>query len=482
MIDSLFDGYSLEIFTPELFLVGLALVLLMADTFLKKLPKRFLGLAGAVCTLLTAFALQDEIYALLAVVATGLTLLLSFDYAKITNASSNESGTQDGTGEFYILPILACAGISAMTKATDLVMLFIGLEVLTLSSYILVGYYRRNYGSVEAGVKYLVLGAVSTGILVFGAAWYFGMTGTFTLSPSVVAATFIVNDGIAAGLMMAATFLILGAAFKIGAVPMHIWIPDVYQGAPTPTTAFLSVASKVAGFALLTILLTPFLSYIGATFGYAHRIYTVLAIVAALSLIIGNLGAIAQTNMKRLLGYSSIAQAGFILPLYLQCGHADFDAPFVPFYLAVYMIATMGAFFALAQVRIQRGSEEISAFRALGKTNPRLAFAITVLFASLAGVPLTGGFFAKLSSFITVTEASGSSHACLMCWLFPIMIICAAAGFYYYFKVIRMMYWETPLEEDKPLRTPVVTGIVLAASVAFLIICGVMPLFTGPLF
>lgn len=174
---------------------------------------------------------------------------------------------------------------------------------------------------------------------------------------------------------------------------MQLWIPDVYQGAPTPVTAFLSVASKVAGFALLSIILAPFAALPPVEF--------VVALMAAATLLVGNLGAIPQTNLKRMMGYSSIAQAGFILPLFIGTMDGRL-APNAPFYLAVYLVMTFGAFFALAMIRIQRGSEEISAFRGLGKTNPRLALAITIMFASLAGVPLTAGFFAKMISFVHV--------------------------------------------------------------------------------
>lgn len=470
MINAVCGSYTWCEFAPEFFLIGLAIVLLMIDCFWSRFPKRALGLVGALGALGTAFALQSHMFGLLAAVATGLTLLLAYDYSPVTVASSGDGRTGEGTGEFYVLPLLACAGISALTKAQDLVMLFVTLEVLTLSSYVLAGYYRRNHGSVEAGVKYLVLGAVSTGILVFGAAWYFGMTGTFVLSAPAIASALV--GGYPAGILLALALLLVGAAFKVGIFPMHIWIPDVYQGAPTPTTAFLSVASKVAGFALLSAILMPYIMLPAPLSGVSVYILLVLTVLAAATLLVGNLGAIPQTNMKRLLGYSSIAQAGFILPLYLG-GNNDY----IVFYLATYLLATMGAFFALAQVRLHRGSDEISAFRALGKTNPLLAFCVTVCFASLAGVPLTAGFLAKWYSFATVVGVSLKALPSLMYWMLPIMILCASAGFYYYFKVIRAMYWERPLDEDKPMCVPLTTAIVLGICTAALVVGGTAPLF-----
>lgn len=186
--------------------------------------------------------------------------------------------------------------------------------------------------------------------------------------------------------------------------------------------------------------------------------------MAAATLLVGNLGAITQTNLKRMMGYSSIAQAGFILPLFI--GTVDGQlAPNAPFYLAVYLVMTFGAFFALAMIRIQRGSEEISAFRGLGKTNPRLALAVTIMFASLAGVPLTAGFFAKMISFVHVINTG-----LYLGWMLPVMIVCAASGFYYYFKVIRSMYWDKPAENAEPVQVPVISGVMLAAFSIFIVL------------
>lgn len=338
----------MQAYIPEFILAGLAMLLLLAETFYKKTPKFIFGLIGAAGTLaMLPFymeGLYDNIYIILALVATAVTLLLSVDFRAVINLSSNDSKSQDGTGEFYILPLLACVGITSLCKASNLVELFVSLEVLTLSSFIMVGYFRRNLGSTEAGIKYLILGAVSTGFLVFGLAWYFGITGTFIYNETIV--SHALAGQTAPAMYLALAMLLLGTAFKIGAVPMQLWIPDVYQGAPTPVTAFLSVASKVAGFALFGIILAPF--------AVLPPVEFVVALMAAATLLVGNLGAIPQTNLKRMMGYSSIAQAGFILPLFI--GTVDGQlAPNAPFYLAVYLVMTFGAFFALAMIRIQRG-------------------------------------------------------------------------------------------------------------------------------
>ena len=474
-MDTTFTSYTWCQFAPEFALVAVAVLILMADSFLPKVPKRIYALVGAAATFVVTCIMARGEYAnwfgFLACAATTLTLLLAYDYRKVTCDSIGGTESEEGTSEFYALPIIACAGICCLAQAKDLIMLFVSLEVITLTSYVLAGYFRRNQGSIEAGVKYLVLGALSTGLLVFGAAWYFGTTGSFNLDP-LMAHTALSHGYLCQGFLMATALLLAGALFKVGAAPMHMWIPDVYQGAPTPTSNFLAIASKAAGFAALCLLLRPFRPFAEAYPGTMSILVHALAIVAAATLLIGNLGAIGQHNAKRLLGYSSIGQAGFILIFFVNLS-GDIE-PYVFNYLLAYALSTASAFFAIAMLRTQRGSEEISAFRGLGKTNPRTAFLITVSFASLAGVPLTMGFLAKYYSFCALIQAMANWDGLL--WLMPVMIICAAVGFYYYFKVLRAMYWEKPLETDKPLRVPVVTGAVLTACAIILIIMGTYPL------
>lgn len=487
--------YNWSQFTAEFTLVGLASIILMADCFLKKMPKSYYALLGAAGAIVAACFMHNDGYhnqfSVIAAVATGLTLLLAYDYRKVTCEAVSGTDSEEGSSELYALPLIACAGICALTQAKDIIMLFVSLEVVTLSSYVLAGYFRRNQGSIEAGVKYLILGAMSTGLLVFGAAWYYGTTGTFELSAQVVQLMFFVAEpAMSVGFFLGLGLLLCGALFKAGSAPMHIWIPDVYQGAPTPVSAFLAVASKAAGFAVLCLLILPFTAVLTAqsdiaTVDYVQSctlpIVQCLAVLTGITLLIGNLGAIGQTNAKRLLGYSSIGQAGFIMVFLVNMTDTESQLH-IANYLTAYMLATMAAFYAIAMVRTQRGSEEISAFRALGKTNPTTAFLITVAFASLAGVPLTYGFIAKFESFCAIIAAMQSWG--MLLWLTPllvIMILCATAGFYYYFKVIREMYWEKPQPTDAPLQVPVVTAGVLAGCAILLVVLGTWPLLTGNL-
>ncbi len=478
-------SYTWGQFIPAFVLVGIACLILMADCFLPKFPKRAYALVAALGALVTGcFLLHDSGIAslgFLACLATGLSLLIAFDYTKVTADSIAGGSNEEGSSEFYALPLVACGGILALAQARDLITLFVALETITLSSYVLAGYFRRNQGSIEAGVKYLILGALSTGVLVFGAAWYFGTTGTFMLEPfaidNALRGALTGALGVRTCFSIALAFLLIGAFFKVGAAPMHMWIPDVYQGAPTPTTSFLAVASKTAGFVLLCSFLVPFNAFVAPSNPHSevvHLLIVVLAVVTAATLLIGNLGAINQKNAKRLLGYSSIGQAGFILVFFLNMGNAAMQVDNVYNYLLAYTLATVAAFAAIAMVRTQRGSEEIGAFRGLGKTNPRTAFLITVCFASLAGVPLTMGFLVKFQSFLALLSAMGNWAG--ISWLLPIMIVCAAAGFYYYFKVLRAMYWEKPLPTDKPLCVPGVTVALLSVCALGLIILGTWPL------
>ncbi len=478
-------SYTWSQFTPAFVLVGIACLILMADCFAPKFPKRGYALVAAIAAIVTGVSQYNAPglgwFSFLACIATGLCLLLAFDYTKVTADSIAGGSNEEGTSEFYALPLIACAGICSLTQARDIIMLFVSLEVITLSSYVLAGYFRRNQGSIEAGVKYLILGALSTGLLVFGAAWYFGTTGTFLLDPTAIdnALRGVITGAPAlrSCLSLAIVFLLLGAFFKVGAAPMHMWIPDVYQGAPTPTSTFLAVASKTAGFVMLCLLVLPFNAFMAPGHPYSEVVLVlvhVFAIITAATLLIGNLGAINQRNAKRLLGYSSIGQAGFILAFFINMGNSVQLVTNVYFYLLAYTLATVAAFVAIAMVRTQRGSEEISAFRGLGKTNPRTAFLITVSFASLAGVPLTMGFLAKLQSFLALIRGMDSWNN--IGWVLPVMVLCATAGFYYYFKVLRAMYWEKPQPGDEPLKVPAVSAGVLTACAILLILHGTMPL------
>ncbi len=401
-------------------------------------------------------------------VSTILVLLLAVDFRKILARFTDNKDSEEGTGEYYALPVFACAGMMWLASAKDLAGAFVALELVAITFYILVAYMRRNVGSLEAGVKYLIIGALSTGFLVYGIAWIYGTTGSMSL-PAIATTLNGDTSGLhLTPLLFGIALLIVGLGFKIAAVPMHVWIPDVYQGAPTPTTAFLSVASKAAGFILTIRFLTPFLD---SEFTRGPVI-TLLIILACATLLFGNLAAIPQTNFKRLLGYSSIAHAGFLLLALAAWSKgsatAQSSVEVISFYLATYLLMTLGVFFVLAQIRIQRGGEAISDFNGLGKTNPLLAIAMTVLLAALAGVPLTAGFIGKFLVFSIAVEAG-------LWWGVGIAFIAAAAGFYYYLNVVRVMWWIAPEASDKSIVLPPISKVCITVLTVATLVLGFLP-------
>jgi NADH-quinone oxidoreductase subunit N len=479
-------AYYLEALT-----VTLGLILLMVETFVSTKTKAWVGIASAIglaiILCLTCIAIGPDakpaaawakwplwnfyqfdalarFYKIFALVCTILVVLMSVDYRKILARFTEQPDAENGTGEFYALPVFACSGMMFLASSKDLAGAFVALELVTVTFYILVAYMRRNIGSLEAGVKYLILGALSTGFLVYGIAWVYGSTGTMNLSQISNLKSQISNP---TPLLFGVALVMVGLGFKIGAVPMQVWIPDVYQGAPTPTTAFLSVGSKAAGFILMIRFLEPFLA------GELTRepVIKLLIILAIATLLFGNLAAIPQTNFKRLLAYSSIAHAGFLL-LALAAGASETatslsSAQVVSFYLATYLLMTLGVFFILAQIRIQRDGENITDFNGLAKTNPMLALSLTVLLAALAGVPLTAGFIGKFFVFSLAVKAG--------LWVgIATAFIAAAAGFYYYLKVVRAMWWSGP-GDGAPVSLPAISKTCVAFLTASTLILGIWP-------
>jgi NADH-quinone oxidoreductase subunit N len=484
-------AYYLEALT-----VTLGIFLLMAETFCSCKNKAWVGISAAIGLTvilgLTCVAIGPDakpnaewakwpmwqfynfdslakFYKIFAIVTTIMVILLAVDYRKILARFTENPDSESGTGEFYVLPIFACAGMMWLASAKDLAGAFVALELITVTFYVLVAYMRRNVGSLEAGVKYLILGALSTGFLVYGIAWIYGSLGTMNFDAISI---LLQADGGAnvqlTPLLFGVALVIVSLGFKIGAVPMQVWIPDVYQGAPTPVTAFLSVGSKAAGFILTIRFLEPFLAS-KITHG---PIMTLLLILACATLLFGNLAAISQSNFKRLLAYSSIAHAGFLILALAawspETPTSEGSVKVVSFYLATYLFMTFGVFFILSQVRIQRDGENISDFNGLGKTNPSLAIALTVLLSALAGVPLTAGFIGKFLVFALAVQAG-------LWWGVGIAFIAAAAGFYYYFKVVRAIWWTSPADDAKSIVLPCISKWCIALLTVVVLVIGFWP-------
>jgi NADH-quinone oxidoreductase subunit N len=462
----------------EFITVGFGLLLLMFEAFSNGNKSRIGLIAAAgltvilsmlfcpvpegydVPTWMSRFYGYDSIarfYKIIALVSTILVLLMAVDFRKILSRFTSGDDTESGTGEFYCLPVFACAGLMWMASATDLVSIFVALELVTITFYVMVAFMRRNVGSLEAGVKYLILGALSTGFLVYGIAWIYGTLGSTHLE--TISAAVLKGEFNPTFLLFGIALILIALGFKVGAAPMQLWIPDVYQGAPTPVTAYLSVASKAAGFLVLMKIMEPFLDAKATS----SSVVLILLVMAGATLVYGNLAAISQSNFKRLLAYSSIAHAGFLL-----IGVATNDFTSVSFYLGTYLLMTFAAFFVLALVRSEEESDEIDAFDGLGKRNPVLAFALTITMAALAGIPLTAGFWGKFFIFKSAITTGVSW------WLITIAFISVAAGFYYYLKVVKAMYWNAPRNENA-ITVPVITKAVLVVLTIAILVFGIYP-------
>ncbi len=386
-----------------------------------------------------------------ALLTTILVLVMMSDYAKVAARFFPTFKGQPSTGEFFALPIFTCAGLMYMASAIDFIMIFVSLELVTISFYVLVTFTRRNPLTLEAGLKYLILSALSTGFLVYGITWIFGATGETNLNQ--IAAVFSTGRFEMGAALLGISLVIVALGFKIAAVPFQIWVPDVYQGAPTPITAFLSVGSKAAGFVVLLRVLQPFMML--------PKVNKLIAGLALLTLLYGNLAALPQTNLKRLLGYSSIAHAGYLL-----IGVTCLDGRAVAFYLVSYLLMTMLSFIVLSAVAEHTGGE-MSDFAGLSRRSPFLSFAMLIAMASLAGIPFTAGFLGKFLIFFGAVEQNRTA-------LVVVGVFTVACGFYYYLKVVRAMYWQET-EVSSPIAVSGLSRLTICGLIVAIVVFGVYP-------
>ena len=457
--------------TLEIAVLVLGVLVLLFEAFAEKIDKRtlaFTAMLGLGAVLVASFFLTPisgsgglwSFYAAdplaiffkrFALVTTILVLVMMVDYAPVVRQSVHGTTHQSGLGEFFALPIFTCVGLMWMASAIDFVMIFVSLELVTMSFYVLVSFTRRNPATLEAGVKYLILSALSTGFLVYGITWIFGVTGETNLARvTAVLAEPAIESGPA---LFGMVLVLVALGFKIAAVPFQMWVPDVYQGAPTPVTAFLSVGSKAAGFVVLLRVLQPFFMM--------PQMAKALTIIALLTLLYGNLAALPQTNLKRLLAYSSIAHAGYLL-----IGVVSFAGEAVSYYLVAYLLMTLLSFAVLVVVANQTG-DNIEDFSGLARRSPFLAFAMLVAMASLAGVPFTAGFLGKFYIF----DAALRHHQTA---LVVVGVITVACGFYYYLKVVRAMYWDGS-PTDAPVPVSRLSRAAMTAMIAAIVVLGVYP-------
>jgi NADH-quinone oxidoreductase subunit N len=384
-------------------------------------------------------------------------VLLSMDYLEREGISH---------GEYYALLLLTTSGMMVMAAATDLIAIFLGLEVLSISLYILSGYARERLASEEAAMKYFLLGAFASAFFLYGVALVYGATGATSLD---AIRDRITQQGLGPGdplLLMGTALLLVGFGFKVAIVPFHVWTPDVYEGAPTTVTAFMSVGAKAAGFAAFLRVFLKALPVLAEPSAQA------LAVLAAVTMIVGNVVAISQRNLKRMLAYSSIAHAGYILMgLVAAVKHAPGGVPAVLFYMLGYMVMQLGAFGVIIAFR-RRGEEvlELNDYAGLGFRYPALGAMMTIFMISLAGLPPTVGFLGKLYLFSAALDAGYT-------WLVVIAVLTSVVSVYYYLAVIVRMYMA-PAEAAGASAEAVSSAplyVALALTAFATLILGILP-------
>ncbi|AOM81602.1 NADH-quinone oxidoreductase subunit N [Salisediminibacterium beveridgei] len=364
-------------------------------------------------------------------------------------------------GEYYSILLFAALGGMVMVSSADLITLFIGLEILSISSYALAGFKKYNRNSSEAAIKYLVLGGTASAFILYGMSYLFGLSGTTNafeigqMMPELFA-------DYPQMMIIAFVMMLAGFGFKVSVVPFHMWAPDVYYGAPTPITGFLTVVSKLAGFAILIRVFT-------VAFGGIYAEWAiVLATIAAITMIAGNFIALTQTDIKRLMAFSGIAQAGYLLvPLATILG--DASTTIIAFYSVAYLLMTLGAFAIITLVTEDAGGKTgLDVFAGLYKRSPYMAVALTIFFLSLAGMPFTAGFIGKANIFIIAITGE-------MMWLAVIMIITSIVSFFYYFGVMKQMFMVEPKANDENLNVPSSINAVVSITLAATVILGILP-------
>ena len=362
-------------------------------------------------------------------------------------------------GEFYTLLLFSVTGMMLMASTTELISIYISLELTSIPLYVMAGLIRTSERSAEAAVKYVLLGAMSSAILLYGFALLYGLTGTTDLMGIAT----VIKTGFATGNLIeiiASILIIAGFGFKISAVPFHMWAPDIYEGAPTPATAFFSVGSKAAGFAaLIRVFIDGGLGQINLTF-----IVVVISVVAVLTMTLGNFVAAIQSNVKRMMAYSSIAQAGYILVGFvasLASNKSDGNST-VLFFILVYVLTNLGAFSGIIALADLTGGEKIEDFRGLFRRAPLLSAATAFCLLSLAGIPPTAGFWSKVFIF---TAAWGLGQQ----WLVIIALLNSVVSLVYYGRIIKSMFFDAPVKQDR-LVAPFGIGASLTFATASLVV------------
>lgn len=467
MTVSSFDPAALVTILPQILLLVLAAAIMVADVILPQERKKNLAVINVVGLVIIlgvtvvwrpetelAFGgmvradLTAQLFTVLFIAAAAIVSMMSMDFDRLH---------QDGV--YYALVDIAALGLALMVVANDLIMLYLAMELTSITQYVLVGYLRRSNRSSEAGMKYFIYGAVSSTVMLYGFSLLYGFTGQTNFS--AVAAGLELVEGTA--VLVAMVLVLVGLGFKIAAVPFHFWTPDVYEGAPTPITGYISVASKAAGF----VVLVRVVSFVFPEPFQHSQMVALLETLAIVTMTLGNLLAIPQRNIKRMLAYSSIAQAGYMLIGVAAANELGISATF--FYLGAYLLTNLAAFSIVVLVANKTGSDEISDFAGLSRRSPYLGLFLMIALLSLAGVPPLAGFFAKFFVFQAAIEAG-------LIRLAIIGVLNVIVGLYYYLTVIKVLLVRRPerLEDEQdPVLVPTASRWALGITVFGIILLGV---------
>ena len=448
---------------PEIGLVALAGVVLTMDVFLEDNRKHLMGLTTAVGSLIVILValifsqpsgdllwggmVRDDmlafVFRLVFIFAGGITAMISVGAKDVSHQ-----------GDYYAIILGAVIGMCFMASAADLIMLYLAIETTGIAGYLLAGYVRTDDRSAEAGLKYFLFGAATSAVMLYGFSLLYGFTGETNLGSI---ATVLVSGNVAISAIWGIVVLILvGVGFKIAMVPFHFWAPDVYEGAPTPVTAFISTASKTAGFAVLMRL------FITGLAGSEYWL-PMIAVLAAVTMTFGNLVALAQTNIKRLLAYSSIAHAGYVLVAFVA--YSELGVASAIYYLIAYVVTNLAAFGVVILFARTAGTDEIKHYAGMSRRSPYLALAMLVAFLSLAGMPPLAGFFAKFYVFAAAVKAG-------MIWLAFIGVLNAIVGLYYYLIVLKVVYVNPAPEGAEPIDIPNLSKIALVVLSIGIVLIG----------
>lgn len=478
-------SFEWSIMTPEFIILGVATILTLLDLFMPKSMDRkilgwigFAGILAAIASLVglldhkTASILFDtfhldsfaKAFKLLLLIGAAFVMLIAISYEP-------KDGVEEAKGEFYYLFLAALLGAMMMTSSGDLITLYVGLELLSISSYILAGIRKHHIHSNESAMKYVINGGISTSITLFGLSYVYGLTGTTNLQGISTALSTLVNSQHVYLLGLAFFMIFIGLSFKIASAPFHMWAPDVYQGAPTPVTAFLSVVSKTAGFVLILRLLVSIYANTPSagpdSTPILLKLQDYIALLAGITMVIGNVVALKQRNIKRLFAYSSIAHAGYLLVALTSMSFFMFDAFW--FYLGAYLFMNLGAFAIIQIVTERSGSEDIGQFAGLYRRSPFLAIAMGVFILSLAGIPGTAGFIGKLNIFMGALVTDPAHYV-----LASVMIAATVVSYFYYFGVLTQIFFR-PASDHTEVKIPVGLWITIGLCIIATVLFGVAP-------